>query len=317
MIHIADKQCVIRTVALIGWLFSSAVVCAESKVGILIPELREPFNAIFNSIADGVDQGVGQRSSRLALEKDFDPKDIERWLLSENIEAVVTLGSLGKKAAIYIPNSTPIVHGALTSAPGSSIRHYGIMLTPNPRDMFQQLQQIDNKRKEIVVVYNPLKYQWLIELAKRQAAENQVRLVEYKATDLKQAAIIYNQILRGNGHEERALWLMHDRSVVDSKIILPFILEKSWQKNMVVFSSSVGHVKKGVLFSMYPDNVLHGKQAANILLKEIAENTPTEKKLFPTEGLLKAINSRTAEHLGLDISQSDLRKFDVVFPVSN
>ncbi|MEM7304369.1 MAG: ABC transporter substrate-binding protein, partial [Pseudomonadota bacterium] len=109
---------------------------------------------------------------------------------------------------------------------------------------------------------------------------------------------------------------LQDRSVVDSKVVLPFILEKTWQKNVVVFSGSAGHVKNGALFCMFPNNEEHGKQAASLLLKE-ARGYPVEKKIYPTEGLQKAINSRTAEHLGLDISKSELREFDLVFPLSN
>jgi putative ABC transport system substrate-binding protein len=67
---------------------------------------------------------------------------------------------------------------------------------------------------------------------------------------------------------------------------------------------------------MYPNNEAHGKQAASLLLKE-ARGYQVDKRIYPTEGLQRAINSRTAEHLGLDVSKAELREFDLVFPLSN
>ena len=203
------------------------------------------------------------------------------------------------------------------SAPSPSNPHPGLALSPDPGPMFALLKKLDSRRDKVIVVYNPLKYQWLIDIAKRQAAKNGVQLVEYKATGLKQAAIIYNEILSEQNLKKTALWLLQDRTVIDSKVVLPFILEKSWQKDMIVFSSALGHVSKGVLFAMYPNNDLHGKQLAEMLKKIKSGSTKYGNRLFPSKGLQKAINSRTAEHLGIKTSKSELRDFDVVFPVSN
>ena len=117
--------------------------------------------------------------------------------------------------------------------------------------------------------------------------------------------------------QDTALWLLQDSKVVDSKVVLPFILEKAWQKHIVVFSSALSHVKKGVLFSMYPNNEAHGEQLASLLLQESRGSSNQRNTLSPTNGLQDAINSRTAEHLGLNLSRSKLREFDVVFPLSN
>ena len=296
---------------------SMCVAVAEPKVGVIVPELRAPFKVIFDTVAKGVDEGLKKRSSKLILSKDYNPQEITRWMQKENINAVVTLGGLGRKAAAYVPSNTPIVLGALLSSPGAANKYPGVALTPGPKSLFKLLKQLDKKRKKIVVVYNPAKSQWLVDLAKRQTAVYGVRLVAYKATDIKQAAIIYDEIFSGNDLERTAVWLLQDRKVVDSKVVLPFILEKAWQKKIVVFSSALSHVKKGVLFSMYPDNKLHGKQLADLIRAESADATGMGNKLYPTEGLQDAINSRTAEHLGLNVTRSQLRDFDVVFPLSN
>ncbi len=292
-------------------------VFAETKVGIIVPELRAPFKIIFDAVTEGVDAGLNQRTSKLTLKKDYDSKDIVRWIQKENIEAVITLGGLGQKASMYVPNSTPIVQGALLSASPNVNNFPGVALTPDPKALFDLLHRLDDTRKKIIVVYNPAKNQWVVDLAKRQTAANDVQVVAYKATDIKQAAIIYDEIFSRDDLDSIALWLLQDRKVVDSKVVLPFILEKAWQKELVVFSSALSHVKKGVLFSMYPNNELHGKQLAELILSESAGKNGENNRMFPSVGLQDAINIRTAEHLGLNLSRSKLREFDVVFPVSN
>jgi putative ABC transport system substrate-binding protein len=291
-------------------------VSAEPRVGVIGPELRAPFKIIFDTVGLGIDAGLKKRSSKLILSKDYDPQTIKRWIEKENINTVITLGGAGLRSAVYLPKDVSVVLGALLSSPGPSNKFPGIALTPNPKSLFELLKRLDSKRNKVVVVYRPANNQWLIDLAKRQAAANGVQLVAFKATDIKQAAIIYHEIFDGD-QDNTAIWLLQDRKVVDSKVVLPFILEEAWQKKVLVFSSALNHVKKGVLFSMYPDNKAHGKQLASLALAESASLSSMGGKLYPTEGLQDAVNSRTAEHLGLNISRSELREFNVVFPLSN
>ena len=308
----------LEAIVVIAALMCGSNVYAENKVGIIIPELRAPFKVIFDSVAEGVDDGLNQRTSKLVLKKDYDPQDIVKWVQKKNIDAVITLGGLGKKASVYVPRQTPIVMGALLSSPSKATNRFpGVALTPDPSALFDLLYRLDKSRKKIVVVYNPAKNQWVVDLAKRQTAANGVRLVAYEATDIKQAAIIYDEIFSGADLDITALWLLQDRKVVDSKVVLPFILEKAWQKEIVVFSSALSHVKKGVLFSMYPDNKKHGEQLAELIKRGAANSNAENKNIYPSKGLQDALNIRTAEHLGLSLSRSDIREFDVVFPVSN
>ena len=296
---------------------SIACVYAEPKVGVIIPELREPYKKIFDTVGSGIDDGLRKRTSKLILSKDYDSQSITRWIEKENINAIIALGGIGQKASVYIPRNIPIVLGGLLSSPSPMNKFPGVALTPNPKSLFGLLKNLSSQRNKVIVVYNPNKNQWLVDLAKQQAAAARIQLVAYKATDIKQSAKIYDEVFDSHDSENIAIWLLQDRKVVDSRVVLPFILENAWQKKIVVFSSALSHVKKGVLFSMYPDNELHGKQLAALMTKEKASSSSVGNKLYPTRGLQDAINSRTAEHLGLALSRAKLREFDVVFPLSN
>ena len=148
---------------------------AEQKVGVIIPELRAPYKVIFDSVGAGIDKGLKKRTSKLVINKNYNPKDITSWMKKENIDAVITLGSLGNKAAKNVPGNTPVVLGALLSAPGATNKFPGVALTPNPDALFALLSRIDGSRKKIITVYNPGKSQWLIDIAKPMAEKNGLR----------------------------------------------------------------------------------------------------------------------------------------------
>tara|TARA_R110002049_G_scaffold182042_1_gene349741 strand:+ start:18013 stop:18966 length:954 start_codon:yes stop_codon:yes gene_type:complete len=292
-------------------------VSADPKVGVIIPELRAPFNIIFEKIGDGVDERLRKRAPKLRLEKNYDSGEVARWIKKEKINAIVSLGNLGQEAVLQIPENIPVVLGALSSSPAPPNKYPGIALTPNPRTLFDLLKRLDNRSNKIIVVYNPDNNQWLVDLAKQQAVDSGIQLYAYQAANIKQSAILFSEIFDGASLENTAIWLLPDRKVVDSKVVMPFILEKAWQKKVIVFSSAISHVKKGVLFSLYPNNESHGKELTELILSEVTGFSSAGNKLFPTMGLQNAINSRTAEHLGLTISRSEIKEFDVVFPLSN
>ena len=62
---------------------------------------------------------------------------------------------------------------------------------------------------------------------------------------------------------------------------------------------------------MYPDNVMHGEQLVEMLLR--LKSGKPQARISPSRGLLKAINSRTAEHLDINLTKSELREYDLVF----
>ena len=92
---------------LLCWLLLCSSVYAAPRVGIIIPEFRAPFNEIFDAVADGVDNKLRDPVARLVLQKDYSPGEITNWLRANNISSVIALGSLGKKAVVYMPKNMP------------------------------------------------------------------------------------------------------------------------------------------------------------------------------------------------------------------
>ena len=181
--------------------------------------------------------------------------------------------------------------------------------------MIEEIKSFSNNL--LIIKFIEISSEKEVNLAQKKALSYGIDLLTYKASNVKQSAKIYDQLLADEKPQSLAIWLLQDRTIVDSKVVLPFILERSWQRSIMVFSSSLGHVKKGALFCMYPDNRAHGKQLAQIIDNYYQLPARVYKDPMPTKDLLMAINSRTAAHLGLDLNKSDLRKIDVVFPLTN
>jgi putative ABC transport system substrate-binding protein len=97
---------------------------------------------------------------------------------------------------------------------------------------------------------------------------------------------------------------------VEENAVLPLVLQESWAHSLAVFSSSFGHVKRGTLFSMYPDNTELGRSLAVSALDMLAGGGDTG--MTPLREAQIAINLRTAKHLGVDADR--IQGVDLTFP---
>ncbi len=292
-------------------------VYSQGKVAIIMPEVRAPYKVIFDDIHNGIVENLNQQSIRLIINREVKASTVDGWIANLGIGSIIALGPAAHQSVSKISTELPIVSGAMMTATPDDQNSPKVSLSPEPAELFDQLRILNGKVTRVAVVYNPAKYQWLIDLAQKKALSYDIDLMVYEASNIKQSAKIYDQLLADENPQSLAIWLLQDRTIVDSKVVLPFILERSWQRSIMVFSSSLGHVRKGVLFCMYPDNKAHGKQLAQIIDNYYQMPSRYYKNPMPTRDLLMAINSRTAAHLGLDLNNSDLRKIDVVFPLTN
>ena len=101
-------------------------------------------------------------------------------------------------------------------------------------------------------------------------------------------------------------------TTVEDSSILPLVLQESWNSNIAVFSSNFGYVRRGVLFSLYPDNAGLGKSLAGLAQDILVTGDYGKHGLMPLRDVQSAVNSRTAKHLG--INPNRLQSFNKIFP---
>lgn len=301
-------------------LLPSGLLGADSPAtGVVYPDIREPFRSVFMSIARGVSDELGS-NARLRTVADSDsPADIRRWIEDNDIRSVVALGSRGQALSNDLAGTVPMVLGAVhMSQDLQERRHYGIALSPDPTLLLERLNKLAPSVKRVTVVYHRERDHWTIERARVSAGRLGIELNAIPVDRLQEAVSAYRTLISTQDSRTDALWLSQDSAVLDEQAVLPMILKEAWDRKLIVFSSNPSHVRRGILFALYPDNYRMGRslgKMADRINKRAANGATVEPGMEFLRDLSMAFNVRTAGHLGVRYSKELLNEAELVFPL--
>jgi putative ABC transport system substrate-binding protein len=283
---------------------------------VLYPELEEPYRGVFSSIIEGIEEQTKVGVRLLAID---DGADVSQFVESVNLEgvsAIIALGRTGLDVADHWLGKIPIVVGALLLMPDKNERGLaGISLAADPDLLLERLTHLAPSIKRVHVVYSPHYSEWLVQIARKVAGKFKVQLRTYKSDDIKSSALIYRDILNKSHPGEDAIWLLPDPVAVDNKIVFPLLLRGAWNNDVLLFSSNPAHVKRGALFAMFPDNKSMGMSLARMAGSYVGENAADmSNTVVPLKDLQAAINVRTADHIGLTLSNRERKDYALIFP---
>ena len=282
---------------------------AEEQTTVIFPELPSPYNKIFAAILQGIENGTEGTVHRYPLKNNFVLEDLQQSLEKTHSDGII---SLGKKAAMIskeLPGNQPVVVGALSIVPNGIS---GVSLSADPTIVFRRLKSLAPKIERIFVVYSEKNNGWLIEPARQAAKEHGIKLVAYRAADLRESMHHYRTLITNSNANSDAVWLPLDPVTVNDDVVLPLLLQAAWDKELMLVSNKPGHAKRGVLFAFYPYNYGLGQQLVRLL--EQLKTEPQKPIVEPLKELKMAINLRTAAHLGMDFSPQQLKEFTLTFP---
>ncbi|XVJ69833.1 MAG: hypothetical protein HEQ39_09390 [Rhizobacter sp.] len=286
---------------------------AMGTVAVLFPDVDEPFRSVFSQIVEGVEDRLPGRVVRIALTARRSSVELMDDLLRRDIRLVIALGRQGLNMAVQLDERLPLVLGGLLGVPETSPRVFAVhSLAPYPGVIFSNWRQLMPTAQRVNVVFDPRQNAWLIKLARDAARQLGLELNAQEALDLTTSLREHEQVLAGMDPKRDALWLAQDPTTVEDNAVLPLVLNEAWKRQLVLLSSSLAHVKRGVLMAPFPDNRRMGRALAESALRQMAGGKAFDGVLALRE-LRSAVNSRTASHLGLDIS---LGRFDLVLPES-
>lgn len=284
-----------------------------ASIAVIYPDIGEPYRSVFAQIITGIESKTKGRVTNFAVGANADVSELNSSLMQKDTKVVIALGRQGAKAASTLDSKIGVVVGGVLTASGSDARGRQVnSLSPDPSLLFARLKTMMPKTKRIFAVYDSQQNDWLIRLAKEGARAQGMELIVYPAQDLRSAMLAYQEILSTANPQHDALWLPHDPVTVEESTVLPMVLRESWNRNLAVFSSSFGHVKRGVLFSLYPNNVELGRHLADSALNFQATGENETSGMLPLREVLMAINLRTAQHLGINTGRP--LTFDMAFP---
>jgi putative ABC transport system substrate-binding protein len=282
-------------------------------IAVIYPDIGQPYRGIFNEIIKGIEDKVGTRVSSYPVSADTDIAALRDRLLHQKTKVVIALGRQGMKTATALNDGAVVVGGVLTVPENEASREAVVTLSPDPALLFARIKTLMPMTKRIFVVYDPGFNNWIIKLAKDAAGAQGLELEAYPALDLRSAVQSYQKIFSEADSQSDVLWLPQDPTTVDVSTILPLVLQESWNRSIAVFSSNFGHVRRGVLFSLYPDNEALGKRLAGLAEDILNSDAATAKTgLMTLLDVQSAVNVRTAKHLG--INPTRLKGFNTSFP---
>lgn len=287
----------------------------QGPIAVIYPDIGEPYRSIFSKIIEGIEEKTAARVVSYPVGANLDAQALTGELRRNDIRMVIALGRNGLKAAHGLERDFSVVVGGVITAPDAEAKGMVVhSLAPDPQLLFDRLKAMLPGARRVFVVYDPRQNAWLIQLAREAARSHGLELVAQEAADLKTATRLYQELLAGADPRKDALWLPQDATTVEESSVLPMILQEAWNRNLVVFSSSMAHVRRGALFSLYPNNVELGRNLARSALGQPPAGSAQARGVLPLRDVLVAVNVRTAGHLGLRIDARQQRGFDLVFP---
>ncbi len=284
------------------------------SIAVIYPDIGEPYRSVFEKIIEGIEDKTHSKVVSYAVGANPNLQNLTQELKRQDIKVVIALGRNGLKAAANLDMEIGVVASGVLTGPETESRAISVFsLAPDPALLFSRLKSLSPSIRRVHVVLDPRQNGWLIRYAREAARANGIELVAYEAGDLKTAVGYYRDILANTDPRRDALWLPQDTTTVEESTVLPLVLQESWNRGLAVFSSSVAHVKRGVLFSLYPNNVELGRNLASSALGYLSSGSGGGRSVVPLKEVLLAVNVRTAGHLGLDVSLRQ-SSFDMVFP---
>ena len=269
--------------------------CNALSSGLLIvyPKVKAPYNKIYKDIIRGINENYPGISQQLQL-----PDNGENNVLVEQIErhkpdVLVTLGKGSLKKVRQLASPIPIVAGAITKTEEVVA---GVSMSPDSEVILSHLLVMAPFVKRVYVVSDHQR-QAQLEGAEAYLSEHGKVLKIEEVASVQEAADRYLKIIHQASSED-AIWLMRGGSLNDPSILM-LVLEAAWKKKIIVFSSNPSHVKRGALFSLYPDNEKMGRALAKIAQQHEQELIPLNAGLTPLRSVHLIVNKRTSKHLGI------------------
>lgn len=296
------------------WCWAGAPDPRTPAVAVLYPDVGGAYRHVFAAMIDGIDERIHEKSIAMPVNAGLNPAALQAELRRQDVKMVIALGRTGIQAAASLPPDFKVLGGGVLSMPDVDAGALPVRtLAPDPALLFARLKILQPRTRRIHVVYDPAQNSWLIRLAQRAAKTLGLELVVHEAADIKAAMQHYQALLAGMAPASDALWLAQDSVTVQDSIVLPLVLRSAWTANLTVFSSSVGHVRQGVLFALYPDSAAYGRQLGTLAQSMLA-GAHVEAGLAPLRELSSAVNMSTLNHLQLKPGSKALQDFDLTFP---
>ena len=299
-------------IALAALIFCRSVTAAAVELVIVYPQVREPFARVFEEIVRGAEVGYEHQVQRVALKENQSPVDFVHVL--DRQSPVLVLGNRLARQVSEQNTQHKVIVGAVN---GEFSKVFGISLTPSFETISNKLKFLVPAVKKVHVIAKPGTTASDFDLGLEASPYKGFSLVIHEAEDIRSAATVYRNLMK-TLDEDDAVWILPNGSFVNNAM-LSILLQESWEKHFVVFSSNPVHVKRGALFSVYPNNYKMGLslgRLAQTVADDLSDSDDEKaaREMQPLNDVFVTLNERTSNHLGINLTDDMLRHIDLVLP---
>lgn len=303
-------------ITIIGLLsFYQSPVLANHKnakpleIAILYPTVSKQYSGMFERLIDGITSIPGFHFNTFRINANTSAAAVKQWSKKHKIAGYIALGQSTYKLLETMKTDLPLIAGGMVATPPGIT---GISLSGDPEVFFRQLQLLNPDITRIFFVYSKKNNGWLIPRARKVSQKYDIEFVPLQVRNVKQATLQYNIVLQSVRPRTDAIWIPLD-NVAPIDILLPEILQVSWNKHITVFSNNILHARRGALFALYPDQYKQGRRLVALLHRHL-NRKHKRAELYPSVDLKTAVNVRTATHLDMRYSREMIKKFDQIYP---
>ncbi len=303
------KLCILLCCALAIVLVQPAHA-KQLKFAVVVPKTSSKAQRIYDQIVSGLGSIENVELEILpftSVDKNVE-SSLHKKLANSSANAIITIGKSAHRLVKDFRTDKPLIAGGVSISPSNAS---GVSLTGDPKEFFANLKRIAPGVDRVFLIYNKEINGWWVDIAVAIAKAEKIELRALQAKDVKSGAKLYQRTLQEARFGKDAIWIPLV-SIVPAKTVMPLILKKAWDKNLVVFSNSVAHTRQGALFSMYPDNVALGRQLMELAIEQ-ASDKDAPVKVVPVRKLKIAFNASMAEHLGLKVESGEGSGFYPVY----
>lgn len=170
-------------------------------------------------------------------------------------------------------------------------------------------QNILDSLQDIGVIYDPSKTGNIIKNAESKIKDTGINLVKYEIKSSKMVSEALENLIS----KIDALWLLPDSTVVTKKSF-GLIKSTAIENKIPLLCTSDVFVKAGALAAVFSDYKFVGRQAAQLAKEVLSLPSPGSLGIVNPDKFKLAINSNTAEELGLELKAVRGEPHVIIFP---
>ena len=303
----------LRPLALVIAVWVIGVNCARAEGGIAV--VRSSDHASYDQVVESLQAAVGTDAELIEINLRGKTKDWNRAaerIREQNPRLVLALGPMAARMTKQHLGELPLLY-CMVSNParyelaGDNIA--GISLDVPGDVQFAAYRTLVPNLRTIGVIYDPSKSEQIVVQATAAAAAMGIELLSVPVTSHKKVL----EALRGMLGKIDALWTVPDDTVLTTDSFR-FLLITSLERKLPFLAISDIFVKVGALATMAPEPAQMGRQIAQLIGDlDRGEFDLSEVDIMAPASSQMVINRKTAEKIGLELSEEILRSAAKVY----